>query len=150
MIKQILFVIILIAGLTGSSSGQVLKDEEDSAKFEIKQLTRQWYEAIKKRDSASLEKILAADYTVNGSWPKAKWMDNILHHFTMDSFEIAAEPRMNYYDDAMVSEGVFYWKGSRDGKPFMNAEFNVTDIWLKRDGRWQVHMRMLKFFKKRD
>lgn len=121
----------------------------DSAFMVIKQLTRQWYNAVKARDSVVIDRILADDYTVNGSWPKSKWFNNILHHFEMDSFEVAAVPTLSYYDDAVLSEGKLYWKGTRDGKPFMNAEFKVADIWVYRNNRWQVHMRLLQFLKNR-
>ena len=121
----------------------------DSAIITIKQLTNQWYAAIKSRDSAVIDRILADDYTVNGSWPKSKWFNNILHHFEMDSFEVVGVPKLSYYDDAILSEGKLYWKGTRDGKPFMNAEFEVTDIWVYRNKRWQIHMRLLQFLKNR-
>jgi hypothetical protein len=121
----------------------------DTAIMTIKQLTGQWYAAVKSRDSAVIDRILADDYTVNGSWPKSKWINNILHHFEMDSFEVAAVPKFSYYEDAVLSEGKLYWKGTREGKPFMNAEFRVTDIWVYRSERWQIHMRLLQFLKNR-
>lgn len=121
----------------------------DSTVMTIKQLTNQWYAAIKSRDSVAIDRILADDYTVNGSWPKSNWYNNILHHFEMDSFEVVGVPKLSYYDDAVLSEGKLYWKGTRDGKPFMNAEFKVTDIWVYRDKRWQIHMRLLQFLKNR-
>ena len=121
----------------------------DSAIMTIKQLTSQWYAAVKSRDSAVIDRILADDYTVNGSWPKSKWINNVLHHFEMDSFEVAAAPKFSYYDDAVLSEGKLYWKGTKEGKPFMNAEFRVTDIWVYRNDHWQIHMRLLQFLKNR-
>jgi hypothetical protein len=121
----------------------------DSAFITIKQLTNQWYAAVKSRDSVVIDRILADDYTVNGSWPKSKWINNILHHFEMDSFEVAAVPEFSYYEDAVLSVGKLYWKGTREGKPFMNAEFKVTDIWVYRNKQWQVHMRLLQFLKNR-
>jgi len=143
-----LFIIITVF-ITANTDSQIPANEADSAFAEIKALTLNWYSAIKTRDSLTLEKILAKDYTVNGSWPRNKWMDNIMHHFKMDSFEVAAIPKMTYFGDAVLSEGLVYWKGSNDGKPFMNAEFIVTDIWVYADERWQVHMRLLKFSKNR-
>lgn len=147
MKKLLVFILFLIAALIIKAQTPVSK--EDSSIATIKQLTLQWYKAIKSRDSFTLDRILAPDFTVNGSWSREKWFDNILHHFKMDSFEVAAEPKFSNYDDALLSEGLLYWKGTNDDKPFMNAEFNVTDIWVFRNNRWQVLMRMLKFYKKR-
>ena len=144
--KTIIFItFFILVALKGTCQMTVA----DSAIMAIKQLTEQWYAAIKARDSVVIDRILADDYTLNGSWPKSKWFNNILHHFEMDSFEVAAVPICSYYDDAVLSEGKLYWKGTRDGKPFMNAEFKVTDIWVYRNNRWQVHMRLLQFLKNR-
>jgi ketosteroid isomerase-like protein len=131
------------------SEAQTPATKEDSANAEIKQLTLVWYTAIKNRDSATIERILAPDYTVDGSWPRSNWINNILHHFKIDSFEVAAEPKISNYGDAILSEGLLYWKGTRDDKPFMNAEFYVTDLWVYRNNRWQILMRLLKFSKNR-
>jgi hypothetical protein len=65
----------------------------------------------------------------------------------MDSFEVVGNSKFSYYTDAVISEGLLYWKGTNDGNPFMNAEFKVTYIWVYRQQRWQIHMRMLKFLK---
>ncbi len=132
------------------SHAQVLKAEADTAFYEVRQLTDKWYKAIRERDSVTLEQILADNYTVDGTWPRSKWMDNIMHHFKMDSFEVVKEPTMDYFGDAVVSKGILFWKGTRDGKPFMNAEFAVTDIWVKKTDKWQVYLRLLKFLKPRN
>lgn len=147
MKKLLVFIFFLFATLIINAQTPITK--EDSTIATIKQLTLQWYTAIKSRDSLILDRILAPDFTVNGSWPRENWFDNILHHFKMDSFEVAAEPKYSNYGDALLSEGLLYWKGTNDDKPFMNAEFNVTDIWVYRNSHWQVLMRMLKFSKKR-
>ncbi len=132
------------------AGAQVLKTEADTAFYEVRQMTDKWYKAIRERDSATLEQILANEYTVDGTWPRSKWIDNIMHHFKMDSFEVAKEPKMDYFGDAVVSEGVLYWKGTRDGKPFMNAEFAVTDILVNKTDRWQFYLPFLKFLKQRN
>ena len=141
----VLFIIVFIA----ETYSQNPASKADTVFLEINNLTQKWYAAIKNRDSLSLENILAKDYTVNGTWPRDKWMDNIMHHFKMDSFEIAAPAKLTYFGNAVLSEGLLYWKGSNDGNPFMNAEFIVNDIWVYKNERWQVHMRLLKFSKNR-
>jgi len=147
--KPVYLFVLLITFILTKAYSQTPDPEADSAFTEIKKLTAKWYTAIKKRDSLTLEKILAKEYTVNGTWPRDKWMNNIMHHFTMDSFEIAVPPKMTYFGDAVLSEGMLYWKGNNDGKPFMNAEFIVSDVWVYRDDRWQIHMRLLNLSKKR-
>jgi hypothetical protein len=67
----------------------------------------------------------------------------------MDSFEVTGETQYYMYADAIFSEGLLYWKGTNEGKPFMNAIFSVRDIWVKKNGQWRIHMRLLKFVKEK-
>jgi hypothetical protein len=70
--KTSALITILFALLVNKAEGQNTATASDTAILKIKQLTNQWYAAIKNRDSVTIEGILADDYTVNGSWPKSK------------------------------------------------------------------------------
>ena len=48
----------------------------------------------------------------------------------------------------LLAEFSFH-KASLDGKPVINAEYAVTDIWIKRNGYWQVLIRMSILSKRR-
>jgi hypothetical protein len=125
-----------------SAQAQSSRNAEDSARTEILQMTSQWNDAIIRRDSLVLDKILASDYSLNGSVNRAAWMNNTLHHFMTDTLKILDQLHITFYGQAAKSEGRFFWKAAFDGKPRINGSFDVTDIWIKRDGRWQVILRM--------
>lgn len=144
--KKFFLIIVLFAGSFSITNAQ-LKIAEDSAKAEIKQLTIEWNKAIINRDSLALEKILCPDYTLQGSLPRNKWVNNTLHHFLTDSLQIRGEQNIKVYGDAASSEAIFYWKASFDGKPRINSEYLVNDIWKRNDGHWQVLIRMTKIYK---
>ena len=130
---------VLIACTTQAQSP---RNAADSAQTEILQMTSQWNDAIIHRDSLILDKILASDYSLNGSVIRAAWMNNTLHHFDTDTLKIIDQLRITFYGQAAKSEGRFFWKATFDGKPRIDGSFDVTDIWIKRDGRWQVMLRM--------
>jgi hypothetical protein len=69
-------------------------------------------------------------------------MNNTQHHLTTDTLEILGQLNIIFYGQAVKSEGTFYWKAAYDDKPKINAEYLITDIWVKRNGRWQVILRM--------
>ena len=114
----------------------------DSAKAEIMQLTADWNKAIVNRDSLVLDKILAPDYSLNGSVVRSAWMNNTIHHIVTDTLQVISQLNISFYGQAAKSEGMFFWKASFDGVPRIHAEYAITDIWIKQNNHWQVLLRM--------
>jgi len=141
MIK-ILFLLLLLITINFSSKAQFSPGAIDSAKTEIQQLTTEWNKAIITRDSVALDKILAADYSLNGSVARNVWMNNTLHHLATDTLLVLGQLNITFYGQAAKSEGSFFWKASFDGKLRINGEYAVTDIWIRRNGHWQILLRM--------
>jgi len=140
---KIIFLILLIC-MSGPfhSNAQFSQGAKDSAQNEILQLTNEWNKAIINRDSLTLDKILAPEYSLNGSVNRSIWMNNTMNHFTTDSLAVLGKLNIVFYGQAVKSEGIFFWKASYDGKPGINGEYSVTDIWTKSNGRWRVILRM--------
>jgi len=136
--------LILLVCITGhfNSNAQFSQGAKDSAQNEILQLTSEWNKAIIKRDSLTLDKILSPEYSLNGSVNRGVWINNTLNHFTTDSLEVLGKLNIVFYGQAARSEGMFFWKASFDGKPRINGEYSVTDIWTKSNGHWRVILRM--------
>jgi ketosteroid isomerase-like protein len=144
-----ILLIFLLSQLHLHTAAQFSKGAKDSAILEIRQLTEEWNKAVKDRDSVTLDRLLAPEYTLNGSAQRSGWMDRTLHHFTTDTLVVLGELNISYYGQAAKSEGFFYWKASYDGNPTINAEYSIDDIWIKRNGQWQVLLRMSLLSKKR-
>jgi len=125
-----------------STAAQYSQGAKDSAQNEIRQLTDAWNKAIINRDSAMLEKILAPDYSLNGAVNRSAWMNNTMHHIITDTLEVTAPLQITFYGQSCKAEGSFFWKAAFDGIPRINGEYAVTDVWIKRNGHWQVLMRM--------
>ncbi|HYK46796.1 MAG TPA: hypothetical protein VEV83_16575 [Parafilimonas sp.] len=146
--KKILLATGLFVGAHINVTAQFSQGAKDSARMEIQQLTNDWNEVIIHPDSVKLDKILAPEYSLNGLVNRGIWMANTLHHLTTDSLEILGALNITFYGQAAKSEGVLYWKAAyapgaiHSGPSTINAEFLVTDIWIKRDGHWQVLIRM--------
>lgn len=123
-------------------NAQFSQGAKDSAKIEIKQLTSKWNKAIINRDSLTLDKLLAYDYSLNGSVLRDVWMNNTMHHIVTDTLDVLGQLTVTFYGQAAKREGSFFWKASFDGKPRINGEYAINDIWIKRNGHWQVLLRM--------
>jgi len=136
---------IIVLGMlliTCTAQAQTSQNAADSARTEILQMTSEWNNAIIHRDSLVLDKILAMDYSLNGSVIRSVWMNNTLHHFETDTLKVLGQLHITFYGQAAKSEGRFFWKATFDGKPRINGTYDVTDIWIKRGDHWHVMLRM--------
>ena len=107
---------------------------------------QQWSRALIAKDEAELEKILGAEYTLttaNGVTPRAKWLDTLLHHMQPKELELR-EPQVQFYGDVALVRGTFFWyvlldkPDPRTGSAELKSSFLISDLWVKRDGRWQI------------
>jgi hypothetical protein len=134
--------LLLLLITTNIVKAQFSQGEKDSAKTEIVQLTSEWNKAIVNRDSLTLDKLLASDFSLNGSVIRSVWMNNTLHHIVTDTLEIIGQLDVTFYGQAAKSEGLFFWKASFDGKPGINGGYSINDIWIKRNNHWQILLRL--------
>lgn len=137
---KMLFSLLLIS-ISLIATAQTSQGAKDSALAEIKQLTNEWNRAIIQHDFASLEKILAAEYTLNGTVSRSGWLANV-KRYTTDSLHYVSDLNITFHGGAAKVQGILYWKRAWDARPVVSNHSLVTDIWIKRDGRWQVLIRM--------
>jgi uncharacterized protein (TIGR02246 family) len=135
MMRSILFCICsiwLIQGLSGQNS------DEDT----IKSLNQQWLQAIAKKDSAALGKILAPDFImVNPAGMTMTRQDNLMSvsapNIRFSSIHIdSAKVIMTGPETGMI----YCWTSfafTADGKE-MSGKNGYLDIYVKRKSRWQA------------
>jgi hypothetical protein len=140
--KKIRIILLLLTIIHFSGQAQFSKGAKDSANSEILQLTNEWNDAIIKHDSLLLDKILGVEFSLNGSVSRDIWINNTMRHLNTDTLKIVSPLVITFYGQAVKSEGTYFWKASYDGKPRINGNYVVTDIWIKRNGNWQVILRM--------
>lgn len=140
--KNLFILWLLLVLINCSGKAQYSQGAKDSAQSEIIQLTNEWNNAIINRDSLLLDKILSPEYSLNGAVSRDVWMNNTLHHYDTDTLKNISPLVITFYGQAIKSEGTYFWKATYDGKPRINADYTVTDIWIKRNGHWRVILRM--------
>src|SRR5688572_8449050 len=84
-----ILLIILFFSVCHIASSQATK--EDSIRTEIGKLSYEWNQALVKRDSTTLDRILANDFTLSSAsgspLPRKEWMYNSLHGLLTDTAE---------------------------------------------------------------
>ena len=108
---------------------------------DLAKAVKEYDEAQIHGNRAELERLVADDYTLLNSsgvfQDKAGLIaDYTAPGFSIEPFEIL-EPIEKVWSDGAVMGGLVHLKGKDGGKPFA-VTLRFSDIWAKREGRWQV------------
>ena len=146
--KRILAVAVLVAVATSFALGQ-MADKQEKTKTKggtagveqaLMQMERDWTEASLKKDAATLDKILADDWVgqgPTGTAPKAEALadlksgDNKLDSITLGDMKVRV------FGDTAIVTGSDDEKSSYKGKD-TSGHWIWTDVFVKRQGRWQA------------
>jgi hypothetical protein len=142
---SILFVSLLFAALFNVRAQETPGQDDHATEQELMALSAQWMDAVVRKDHAALEGFLAPDYyyakagdldiTDRSTWLKnamiMDWRDIRYRNFKVDLYgEMAVV-------SAMAEAKLGFW-----GIP-LSSDVQVTDVWVKRNGQWQVAARHL-------
>ncbi|HEX4947338.1 MAG TPA: nuclear transport factor 2 family protein [Blastocatellia bacterium] len=109
---------------------------------ELTQLANEFDEALRRGDTAFIEKHFAPDWlytTLEGQTGKARAAIVAgLKSNTLKVEEWKTEaPQWQLYGDTALTSSIVTFKGQNNGQP-VNARFRATSTFVKRDGRWQA------------
>jgi ketosteroid isomerase-like protein len=105
-------------------------------------LYNEWMEAVRRRDLALLDRVLADEYVYTASGQgrvdRAGWLRTV-SVYDLQTFEF---PRLDVrlYGDVALAECQYRQTGAVDGQP-RSGDFLITDTWVRRAGRWQIAAR---------
>ncbi|MBC8030529.1 MAG: nuclear transport factor 2 family protein [Pyrinomonadaceae bacterium] len=134
MTKLTTIVLLLLACLAvaNAQSKETYRDEKVAA--ELIALVRQWDAAIVKHDAATLDKLLAAEFTLSGL-SKAAYLAHVKSARNDVVSAMSGEFDVRVYGDTAVLIAVDEIKSGKNGET--TEWYRYIDVWVKRDGRWQ-------------
>jgi ketosteroid isomerase-like protein len=105
-------------------------------------LEHEWMEAVQRNDLEALDRILALEFAYtasgHGRWSRQQWMETVpdydIQHFRYDDIDV------HRYGEVAVVLSRCDLEAVVAGIP-RAGEFLLTDVWVQRDGRWQVTTR---------
>lgn len=121
-----------------------MAETDRTSRQEILALAHEWMNAIERRDSVVLNKILAADFVLTGWLPNGQLADKT--SYIEDCLKpIAAENASYRYDrlkfrsygDSVVVNCILSCHALVGGKEW-GGDFLLTDVWVREGGQWQV------------
>jgi ketosteroid isomerase-like protein len=108
---------------------------------EITRLENEWVAAIVKKDIDMVNEILADDFNGTGAngatFPKATALEELkTGAYAVESMQMD-EVSVNVYGDTAVSFTSQQEKSKYGGKD-SSGHYHFTNVWVKRNGKWQV------------
>ena len=120
---------------------QKLTDKNLKIKQELIKLEEEWHNAYVKRDAAPLEKILADEYIAvsgnGGSYGKAQSIEGLKNDTATYEYSTPYDMDFRFYDDTVVVIGRTKEKGKSQNGTEFTVEYRWTDVFVKKNGRWQ-------------
>jgi ketosteroid isomerase-like protein len=107
----------------------------------ISQLEKNWVAAIEKKDTATLDRLLASDFVGTSptahTYTKTDAIDDIKDSkYVVEKMDLD-EVSVNVYGTTAVSFTSQEEKSTYGGKN-TSGHYHFTDVWVKKDGQWQV------------
>jgi ketosteroid isomerase-like protein len=126
-----------IATATAATAPAPAEDVEGT----ITQLEKDWVAAIQKKDTATLDRILAPDFVGTSPTAHTFMKDDAIgdikdSRYVVDKMNLD-EVSVNVYGDTAVSFTSQEEKSKYEGKD-TSGHYHFTDTWVKKDGKWQV------------
>ena len=109
---------------------------------ELAELERGWMSAMQTRDMDRLEELVAPGFrfTAIHLYPepmsRQQWMEAAREGYTITSFAYE-EMDIDVFGDTGVIHSRYSQVASWDRNNLSNV-FRLTDVWSRRDGKWQV------------
>jgi hypothetical protein len=118
---------------------------DNSGGGQIVKMEHAWNTAIRTRDSAALEKLLASDFTLaadgktHGAVRRATWLSATLRPVAFDTLG-SDNINVSLHGDSATATLRTFWRARVSGQR-VSAASRVSDLWVRRNGRWQVKSR---------
>lgn len=145
MMKRLFAVTAIMLAATlfalGQTAEQKLTDKNLKIKQELIKLEEEWHDAYVRHDAAALERILAdeyiAVYSSGNSANKTQSIADIKADKSIYEYSIPYDMDFRFYGNTVVVIGRTKDKWKNQKGEELTAEYRWTDIFVKRDGRWQ-------------
>lgn len=121
--------------------------QTSNAEQELIGLSTELMKAVERQDRAALERLVSDDFLLESpgdageSVRKVTWIENAVgmkwENFEFHNFRVRV-----YGDTAVVTFLLDFKVMTEAGMP-IGSDAQITDVWVKRDGQWQIAARHL-------
>ena len=142
--KIILAIALLVIAASSFAYGQTdarAASENGKVEQEIRRLERQWFESYVRGDRAAFDLIVADDAVMTYGNGKVGNKSEAIAEIKAPadaSYSLTSDDvQVRLYGDTAIVTGRVTEKGTFNGRS-LNSQSRYTDVWVRRNGRWQV------------
>jgi hypothetical protein len=107
---------------------------------ELTRLEHELTEAIQRHDTDRLEQLVGREFKLVGrtgrGWSRHDWMEKAAGPYEIDDFSFE-EIDVDVFGDTAVLHSRYRQAARLDGTDLPHT-FVLTDVWVRRSGRWQL------------
>jgi hypothetical protein len=106
---------------------------------ELVDLSSDLVRAVQERDVARLDSLLAAEFTLDGAagtLSREELLEAARGEYAIEEFAYSEIDPEVYGNTAVVLSR--YRQAARLGDRDASGDLRITDVWVRRDGRWQI------------
>ena len=115
------------------------KNADDSKAIqELRKLVQTWDKAFVAGDAATLDRLLADEFSFLGGQDKAQNLASLKSRSPESTVEsaVSTDVEVQIYGNTAVVTGLDTIRGKTKGEPY-TTRWLYMDVWIKRSGRWQ-------------
>lgn len=112
------------------------KDRAPDAEQELRKLVQNWDEAFVKKDTETLNRLLADEFEFVGGVKKADYLASFKTRKANILSAVSTDIQVQVYDDMAIVTGVDAIT-IKDAAQDLLTKWLYMDVWVKRGGRWQ-------------
>ena len=133
-------IVIMLSVRPAACCAAALSTDQRSEQ-ELSSLENEMMEAFKRGDKATLERLLAEEFILTSATSKGELLNKRqyiggLQAIRVESFRFH-DFTFRFFGDAAIINCRIDWKSTWNGRDW-SADFLMTDVWIKRHGRWQI------------
>jgi len=116
-----------------------MKAGSEAVQHELCGLAKEWMEAAQRHDRPRLEELLGREFSLVGAVgevDREQWLENASGPYEIDEFAFE-EIEVELYGGTAVLQSRYRQTARLDARD-LTGTFLVTDVWVRREGRWQV------------
>jgi len=112
----------------------------DAIVHELTRLEHEVMEAVQSHNTARLEQVLGREFKLVGrtgrGWSRGDWLEKAAGPYEIDEFAFE-EIDADFYGDTAILHSRYRQSARLDGDDLSHT-FVLTDVWVRRGGRWQL------------